>query len=200
MSERSEFPHSLIPDEILAQARELRREPGEYITRAATPVEHFYVMGAGLAKLIYDAPDGEPLILDLYRQGDFFGEMEMVGVGYNDRSIVAMTECTLYEFSREAFFRLWSACPEFSLYVLRLHCQRLLRSGTDKIYAERLVLKEKVMHLIRLHGNELGYFPYTKDVLSEMAGVSIRSLNRTLAALKESGLIRISKGTIRLLT
>lgn len=33
-----------------------------------------------------------------------------------------------------------------------------------------------------------------------MAGVSIRSLNRTLAALKESGLIRISKGTIRLLT
>ena len=124
----------------------------------------------------------------------------MVGVAYNDRSIVAMTECTLYEFSREAFFRLWSACPEFSLYVLRLHCQRLLRSGNDTIYAERLVLKEKVMHLIRLHGNELGYFPYTKDVLSEMAGVSIRPLTGTLAPRKERGLIRISRATIPLLT
>ena len=198
MSQPQEVPFSLLSPDLLAQAQVIRKAPGEYVTQAGIPVEHFYLMRSGLAKLIYDPSDGDPLILDLYHEGDFFGEMEMVGVDYSDRSIVAMTECVLYQFTRDGFFRLWRACPDFSLYVLQLHCQRLLRSGNDKIYAERLVLKEKVLHLLQLHANEKGYFAYTKDVLSEMAGVSIRSLNRTLAALEESGCVRLSRGTIRL--
>ena len=85
MSQPQEVPFSLLSPDLLAQAQVIRKAPGEYVTQAGIPVEHFYLMRSGLAKLIYDPSDGDPLILDLYHEGDFFGEMEMVGVGYSDR-------------------------------------------------------------------------------------------------------------------
>ena len=198
MERRAASLMQAIPPELLSGAQQISRAPGAYITRAAVPVEQFYILRSGCAKLIYDSPNADPLIIDLYHQGDFFGEMEMAGLSYLDRSIVAMTDCALYQFTREQFFQLWNTCGAFSLYVLRVHCDRLLRAGDDKINAERLVLREKVFRIIQQNLNERGYFLYTKDILAEMAGISIRSLNRTLALLEGDQLIRLSKGTIRL--
>lgn len=187
-----------IPPERLAAAVPVTKGPGEYITQASVPVEHFYILQSGCAKLIHDIPEGGPVIIDLYHEGDFLGEMEMVGLSYSDRSIIAMTPCTLYRFTKEQFLWLWTHCSAFSLAILRVHCDRLLKAGDNKVNAERLVLREKILLILQEHLNEKGYFPYTKDILAELAGISIRSLNRTLAAMEECGLIRVSKGTIRL--
>jgi DNA-binding GntR family transcriptional regulator len=61
-----------------------------------------------------------------------------------------------------------------------------------------MFLSEKVFRLVQDNLNEKGYFIYSKVILSEMAGVSIRSLNRALSELKEKKLITILNGTIRL--
>ena len=61
-----------------------------------------------------------------------------------------------------------------------------------------MFLREKVFRLIQQNLNEQNYFLYTKDILAEMAGVSMRSLNRSLSELKQLRLISISSGAIRL--
>ena len=85
-----------------------------------------------------------------------------------------------------------------SMYIFTMHCERLMRAGNDKINSECMFLREKVFRLIQQNLNEQNYFLYTKDILAEMAGVSVRSLNRSLSELKQLRLISITSGAIRL--
>ncbi len=187
-----------IPPEYLNAAERIRYAVGEYITNPNEPVKYFYILLSGSAKLMYEGAKGEPLILDIYHAGDFFGEMEMVDLQTFDRAIIALTPCEAYRFSRRQFFDLWDGAGAFSRLLLMVHCDRLLRAGDDKVYAERTVLREKVFRIIQNHINARGCFLYTKHILAEMSGVSIRSLNRTLKELEEDGLIVQTGGTIRL--
>lgn len=185
---------------VLQSAKYLSFSPGDYVIGSLTPapVNYFYILAKGTVKLIYEDASARPLIIDLYHAGDFFGEMEIIGMKTDDRSIVAMTKCEVYQFTREQFFDLWNNCSEFSRYILHVHCERLIRSGNDKIHSECMFLREKVFRIIQDNLNANNYFMYTKDVLAEMAGVSLRSLNRALAELGDLKLVETSAGRIHL--
>ena len=190
------FLHT-IPQEFLQQAQQRRFAPGEYIKRAGDSFDHFCILKKGSCKLVYES-ENTSLIIDLYHAGDFFGEMEAIGMQTVDRSLIALTECDVYQFTKEQFHHMWSTCSDVSMYILTVHCERLMRSGNDKIDSECMFLREKVFRLIQQNLNEQNYFLYTKDVLAEMAGVSLRSLNRSLSELKQLRLISITSGAIRL--
>ena len=192
----SSFLH-VIPKAFLDSAVMLHFAPGEYIKRAGDDFDHFCILSKGSCKLVYEN-DNTSLIIDLYHEGDFFGEMEAIGMQTTDRSLIALTECDVYRFTKEQFHHLWSTCSEVSMYIFTMHCERLMRAGNDKINSECMFLREKVFRLIQQNLNEQNYFLYTKDVLAEMSGVSVRSLNRALAELKQLRLISISSGAIRL--
>ena len=117
---------------------------------------------------------------------------------YYDKACQRVTDCEVLRFTREQFHHMWSTCSDMSMYILTVHCERLMRSGNDKIDSECMFLREKVFRLIQQNLNEQNYFLYTKDILAEMAGVSMRSLNRSLSELKQLRLISISSGAIRL--
>lgn len=187
----------IIPQEFLQTAKQLHFEPGEYIKRAGDSFDHFCVLARGSCKLAFEA-ENTSLIIDLYHAGDFFGEMEAIGMQTTDRSLIALTECEVYRFTKEQFHQMWGSCSAVSMYILTVLCERLMRSGNDKIDSECMFLREKVFRLIQQNLNEQNYFLYTKDVLAEMAGVSMRSLNRSLSELKQLRLISISSGAIRL--
>lgn len=186
-----------IPNDFLTDAALLHFHPGEYIKRAGDAFDHFCILKSGSCKLVYEA-ENTSLILDLYHAGDFFGEMEAIGMQTSDRSLIALTECQVYRFTKEQFHHMWSTNSAMSMYILTVHCERLLRSGDDKIDSECMFLREKVFRLIQQNLNDQNYFLYTKDILAEMAGVSVRSLNRSLSELKELRLISVTSGAIRL--
>ena len=186
-----------IPHTFLTGAALLHFHPGEYIKRAGDAFDHFCILKSGSCKLVYEA-ENTSLIIDLYHAGDFFGEMEAIGMQTSDRSLIALTECDVYRFTKEQFHHMWSTNSAMSMYILTVHCERLLRSGDDKIDSECMFLREKVFRLIQQNLNEQNYFLYTKDILAEMAGVSVRSLNRSLSELKELRLISVASGAIRL--
>jgi CRP-like cAMP-binding protein len=190
----------VIPAQVIEEAELVVFEPGAYIINPNEPVKYFYLLTLGSAKLTHEDPEAAPLIIDIYHSGDFMGEMEMVGLSTTDRSISALTRCELRRFSKEQFFKLWTETKDFSTRLLYIHCQRLLRAGDDKVNSERTILRDRVFRLIQLNLNEKGFFCYTKQILSEMAGVSIRSLNRSLKELEEDRLIIVSGGAIRLFT
>lgn len=190
------FLHT-IPRAFLDEATVLHFAPGEYIKCAGDDFDRFCILQKGSCKLVYES-DNTSLIIDLYHAGDFFGEMEAIGMQTTDRSLIALTECEVLCFTKEQFRNMWSTCSDMSMYIFTVHCERLMRSGNDKIDSECMFLREKVFRLIQQNLNEQNYFLYTKDVLAEMAGVSVRSLNRSLSELKQLRLISISSGAIRL--
>ena len=186
-----------IPQEFLNDAVVLHFGPGEYIKRAGDDFDRFCILQKGSCKLVYEA-ENTSLIIDLYHEGDFFGEMEAIGMQTTDRSLIALTDCQVLCFTKEQFRHMWSTCSDVSMYIFTVHCERLMRSGNDKIDSECMFLREKVFRLIQQNLNEQNYFLYTKDILAEMAGVSMRSLNRSLSELKTLRLISLSSGAIRL--
>lgn len=188
-----------IPKAFLEDATLLHFAAGEYIKHAGDDFDHFCILKKGSCKLVYES-DTTSLIIDLYHAGDFFGEMEAIGMQTIDRSLIALTPCEVYRFTKEQFHRMWSSCSEVSMYILTVHCERLLSSGNDKIDSECMFLREKVFRLIQQHLNDQNCFLYTKDILAEMAGVSMRSLNRSLSELKQLRLISVTSGAIRLRT
>lgn len=185
---------STIPKELLEQAQFLKYPQGAYIKRSGSSFCHFCILAKGTAKLIYDDAENSPLIIDLYHTGDFFGEMEAIGMQTDDRSVIALTDCELYQFTGEQFLEMWNSCGDVSRYILYVHCERLIRSGDDMIRSESVFLRDKVFRIIQENLNESNYFLYTKDILAEMAGTSIRSLNRALSELKDAKLISLSSG------
>jgi len=187
-----------IPQQYLNMAKLIDYAPGDCIKRAGESFCNFCILAQGTAKLLYDNASGMPLILDLYHKGDFFGEMEAIGMNTEDRSLVAITSCKVYQFTQQQFLDMWNECSDVSRYILYVHCERLIREGNDKIHADSLCLREKVFRIIQENLSDGNYFLYTKDVLAEMAGTSIRSLNRVLAELRELELIYVSAGRIRL--
>ena len=197
MQRRGESFLHTIPKAFLDSATLLQFAAGEYIKRAGDDFDHFCILIKGSCKLVYEA-ENTSLIIDLYHVGDFFGEMEAIGMQTTDRSLIALTDCEVYRFTKEQFHHMWTTCSDMSMYILTVHCERLMRSGNDKIDSECMFLREKVFRLIQQNLNEQNYFLYTKDILAEMAGVSMRSLNRSLSELKQLRLISISSGAIRL--
>ena len=190
------FLHT-IPKAFLNDATILHFAPGEYIKRAGDDFDRFCILRKGSCKLVYES-ENTSLIIDLYHEGDFFGEMEAIGMQTTDRSLIALTDCDVLCFTKEQFRHMWSTCSDMSMYIFTVHCERLMRSGNDKIDSECMFLREKVFRLIQQNLNEQNYFLYTKDILAEMAGVSMRSLNRSLSELKQLRLISIQSGAIRL--
>jgi CRP/FNR family transcriptional regulator len=190
------FLHA-IPKTFLEDAIVLHFAPGDYIKRAGDSFDHFCILQSGSCKLVYEA-ENTSLIIDIYHEGDFFGEMEAIGMQTTDRSLIALTDCEVLRFTKEQFRNMWSTCSDVSMYIFAVHCKRLMQSGNDKIDSECMFLREKVFRLIQQNLNEQNYFMYTKDILAEMAGVSMRSLNRSLSELKQLRLISISSGAIRL--
>lgn len=187
-----------IPEKDLASACRAIIAPGVPIIEANEPIKNFYILAQGNAKLIHEDTEADPLIIDIYHTGDFMGEMEMLDIVTQDRSVVAMTQCEVVKFSREQFYRLWKENTEFSMLLLYIHCQRLLRAGDDKVNADRAILRDRLFRLIQLNLNEQGYFRYSKQILAEMVGVSMRSLNRSLKELQCDRLVFVDSGKIQL--
>ncbi len=188
----------ILYDAIVKNSKQIHVAAGEYIVRESIPVQHFYFLVHGNIKLVYENTFGESLIIDIYHSGDFFGEMEMIDVKTKSRNLIALTDCHLCVLTRKAFFTLWKFDDNFSLWVLEKLCNRLNKAGDEKFWSEQTKLREKIFHIVKINANDHGYFIYTKHILAELSGISIRSLNRTLKELEVDGRIMVSAGTIRL--
>ena len=84
------FLHT-IPKAFLDEAVMLHFSAGEYIKRAGDSFDHFCILNKGSCKLVYES-ENTSLIIDLYHKGDFFGEMEAIGMQTTDRSLIAGIE------------------------------------------------------------------------------------------------------------
>jgi len=200
MSDKANSSMPQLPSVVYEMGRPVIVEAGNHIIQANATVPFFYLIQKGSAKLVHEAPSANPVIIDIYHAGDFFGEFEIQGIKMENRSVIALNQCELLQYTREQFFTLWDTCGEFSRWMLYKHSLRLLKAGDDKVYLDCAMLRQRVFRIIQNNINSKNYFVYTKQILAELAGISMRSLNRTLSELQNDRLIIVDSGTIRLFT
>lgn len=161
-----------------------------------------FCVGAGRVKLWRSSPDGQSLILGIATSGDVLGVRPLLLGVPHDLSAEAIEPTRLCFIPRNAFLDYLKHNGDVSLRLAeklsaelgaayRQVCGVVLKPTLER-------LTELLLSLGQVHGEPVSAGMGSKvnigqDELAELAGVSRRSLNRALAALRDKSLIECKR-------
>ena len=191
-----------LPDDDLAaiadfsQLKSLGRR--EYLFRQRDQTHGFYIVRRGIINVHRMAPDGREQVIHLFRPGESFAEYSLASeTGYltNARS-VAESEVILIP--KWEFLQILRQRADIALRILSSMSQHMRGLITS---LESVTLKDAETRLmnwiLRRCPRPLSHKPaevaigMTKTMLSSELGTRQETLSRTLAKLRESGLITV---------
>ncbi|HEX9755854.1 MAG TPA: Crp/Fnr family transcriptional regulator [Gemmatimonadales bacterium] len=180
--------------------RERRFPKGSVILMQGDPGDALYVIATGQVKVVLIGEDGREVILSVLGAGSFFGEMALLDDEPRSAHVVAMEESTLLQLRREDFQARLRASPDVAIGLLR-ELSRRLRRADDTIGS--LALRDvngRIAHLLLELASEEGGDRITRRLthatLAQMVGASRETVSRTLRALANAGVVRVSRREI----
>ena len=97
--------------------------------------DSFYQIISGSARVFRVSDDGVNVTLNILEPGDSFGEMALLTGEPRSASVETQEACGLLVISKEAFDKLASEIPEFSLALSKILSSRLSRGGVELVHA-----------------------------------------------------------------
>lgn len=186
---------------VATAARRRNLESGERLFEQGAPAEAFYLVREGAVKLARLSEAGGEKVVEVIRAGQTFAEAVMFMEGERYPVAAEATAPTeLIAFDNAAFRREVAASPELALRLLAALSRRLhgLVAEIDELSfhsaTHRLVgylLAEAREGRVRLAA--------PKQVIASRLGVTPETLSRTLARLREEGLVRVEGDTVDLI-
>ncbi|CAN7196427.1 Crp/Fnr family transcriptional regulator [Paenibacillus sp. LjRoot153] len=169
--------------------------------------EELFLIHTGVVK-IYRLDEAKEIILALFRDGDFFGEMSLISSGLTRSATAeAMQSCTLYVLNRTAFTDFMEKSPRLCLKLLETTMQRL-RHANDQIYdltflGVRSRIIKTIIRLSEQHGSAtpngiLINVKLTHQQLANLVGTVRESVTKVLQELLDDEFIFIDKKLITL--
>ncbi|MFH5187176.1 Crp/Fnr family transcriptional regulator [Paenibacillus sp. TAB 01] len=164
--------------------------------------DELFIIETGLVK-VYRIDHVKEIILSLFDEGDFFGEMSLIQKGLT-RSATAETleATTLHSLSRQAFTQFLERTPKLSLKLLEMTMDRL-RKANEQIYdltfldvrsrTIKVLCRLAEEHGIDYKGQLLINMKLTHQQLANMAGTVRESVTKVLQELQEEQIIAVEK-------
>lgn len=170
-----------------------------------TAVNSVFIIRYGRLRVSAPAESGQQVFLAELGAGDIVGEVSAI-TGSREATIVEAVEDTeAFVFTRPAFLRVLQECPEGSLQVMRILCERLKSSNTrhmEKVslsMAERLAIE--IGRLARVDDDgtfEVRNAP-THSELADRIGSHREAVTKELRRLSREGALEVRRGLIRVL-
>jgi serine phosphatase RsbU (regulator of sigma subunit) len=176
-------------DHLISALKVIDLKPGEILFREGEMGEHFYVIAYGELDVLRAAGTAEELLLNIVRQGEYFGDMALIMPGGQRTATVrARTPSTLLVMTRVEFDELLKRFPLLAYSMVRVTSQRLdatntatfrdlteknrqLQKAFDELKAaqEQLIEKERMERELKVAAEiQLSILP---DVLPQSPGV-----------------------------
>lgn len=169
-----------------------RASRGELLIRRGTPVDAWWAVLSGMAKLQTEGPDGRISAFLGVPAGDWFGEGTVLNGGLWRYDVVALRDTTLIGMPLPHFQALYRTSLPFN------HCliQRLnLRLGQamTAIEAGRLRSPEErvAQYLTMFCGSGVRKITLSQEDLGHLAGLSRQTINRVLKTFEANGWISL---------
>lgn len=165
-----------------------------------------YFISKGKVKIYKSNDFGKELIMELHKEGDFFGYLSLLQDEVYTSSAVAMDDCEIYMIPKEDFFSLLYKNAEVSRKFIELlsnnlreNEQRLIKlayNSVRKRVAEALV---KLSDKYKKEGDLKFSMNISREDIANMVGTATETVIRTLSDFKDEGYIEIAGGTITIL-
>jgi CRP/FNR family transcriptional regulator len=175
---------------LLESSTSLKRvQKGEQIFSEGLDASAFFIVVSGKVKIYKVSPDGKEHTLHIHGPGDLVAEAAIFDSMVYPASCMALEDSALVRISREAFLNLIKRHPELALKMMSSYSKRL-RQFVAKI--EELSLKDiksRLAGYLLKNGTTVCRLKYSKKELSSLLGTIPETLSRSLAFLKQRGLI-----------
>lgn len=203
---RSWFPG--IPQSELERLLFRPFEINDFLTIRGRPFTDIFILLDGICNVINQLDNGSEVITLKLTPGCLIGVSE--SISNNMRCIASVKACTpviVAELDNQMFYRWLSSYPSFVFFVLRNMVTRLhytadlsanCRSGTSQVNLAKYLIDRynvesgssapKPSAVVKIHE--------THEIIGNYLGISPRTVERTIHALKSDGFIGTSRGKI----
>lgn len=190
---------------LASSLKERRLEKGETFFQKGAPGESLCIIKKGRVKISLSSSSGDEVILAIFSEADFFGEMALLDGKPRSADATALEPVELLLLSRQDFISFLSANSNAMLAVLQSLSQRLRR--TDDLLHDTCFLHvsgrfaKKLVELAVTHGRQVGDtvridLGLTQKDMASMVGATRESINKELRILREKGLVTIEENVI----
>lgn len=171
---------------------------GETIYRQGDPTTMLRVVVAGAVKLVSYNQEGEGVLLDMLKAGDFFGHpAAKSGDVYNETAQTQINSCIL-SIRLNDFRDVMSRFSSIAMSVLDIMNERLNESRQRIRHLSTLPVKKRIAHILVTLGNKFGerkdfglliQLPLSRRDLANMAGTSPETASRVMSEFQNNDLI-----------
>jgi CRP/FNR family transcriptional regulator, cyclic AMP receptor protein len=161
---------------------------------------------AGSVKVSVASAEGKDIVLNVFREGDVFGEIALLDGRPRTADATTMSDCELIVIERRDFVPFLSGHPDVMLKFIEILCSRLRHTSEQVQDITFLNLPTRLAKtLLQLTGaGEEGSAAkrkaaITQREISQMIGMSRESTNKQLRAWEKRGWIKLERGGVAIL-
>jgi CRP-like cAMP-binding protein len=155
---------------------------------------------AGTVKVSVASADGKDIVLNIFHEGDVFGEIALLDGRPRTADATAMADCELIVIERRDFVPFLSSQPDVMLKFIEILCSRLRHTSEQVQDITFLNLPTRLAKtLLQLTTGEEGSrrkAAITQREISQMIGMSRESTNKQLRAWAKRGWIWLERGGV----
>jgi CRP/FNR family cyclic AMP-dependent transcriptional regulator len=157
---------------------------------------------AGTVKVSVASAEGKDVVLNVFHEGEVFGEIALLDGRPRTADATAMSDCELIVIERRDFVPFLSAHSDVMLKFIEILCSRLRRTSEQVQDITFLNLPTRLAKtLLQLTAAEDGSAAsrkaaVTQREISQMIGISRESTNKQLRTWAKRGWIRLERGGV----
>ncbi|MFC2047588.1 Crp/Fnr family transcriptional regulator [Chloroflexota bacterium] len=193
-----------LSDNALGELANLATErslvPNEFILWEGNAPERFYIVAEGKVKILKYSSQGREFIIAFFGPGVTFGEVAVFENKPYPASAQAVDKTKVLGIKREDFQSFLAQRPQVALRIINVLGGRLRESQSRlrDLAGERV--EQRLASMLFMLSAKLGTtIPFTRQELADMTGTTIETTIRLMSRLKDSGIIRSTRGNIVIL-
>ncbi|SFT83836.1 CRP/FNR family transcriptional regulator, cyclic AMP receptor protein [Selenomonas sp. GACV-9] len=190
-----------MPEDIKRQTTHKVFLPGESLMRKGERATHVYLLTRGSTRVSNEFASGQRYTFASLDTPDLIGDLEVLsGQGAYAASNEAVTTCEVIAMSAETFLQWMRMDSEFALTVAQMLAAKMYPTSNEAGRVKFLPSLERLHSYLlkRLGTIETDTFILhtSRQQIADDIGTSVKTVNRGVAKLKESGLISLHHGKI----
>ena len=157
---------------------------------------------AGTVKVTVASADGKDIVLNVFHEGDIFGEIALLDGRPRTADAIAVSDCELAVIERREFIPFLRDQPDVALKFIEILCARLRHTSEqvqDVSFLNLPTRLAKALVQLSAEGPGRGRVPITQRELSEIIGRSRESTNKQLRAWARRGWLKLERGGLTVL-
>lgn len=190
--------------EMMRNREQMSFKTGENIYEEGKSSLHFYMVERGVVKAHKFDTRGKEMITELYKDGDFFGNLSFNKNSAYGEYATALEDSVLYLVSKDELREILKSNSNISMELLQEMGDHLMGVKEQLMEIAYASVRRKTARTILLFAHKIKKNPLhsiriSRADLAGVAGIASETLIRTLSDFKKEGLIEIEGRNVRLL-